>query len=292
MDENLRLKICDLGNGCWSYHHFSSEIQTRQYRSPEVIIGGKYGTSADIWSFACMIFEMATGDFLFDPRNGKNYDKDDDHLAQMMELLGRMPINQAVGGKNAKRYFDRTGHLKKIRGLNYWPLKKVLMEKYRFKEVEAAKFADFLIPCLEWDPEKRISAQKILDHPWLKEKSNYEAKMTDEEFLKYQEDQVLLKTIIEEPMQGEEMSKLAEEDPELNEGDQEDNNEDIFSDFYDEGEDPYFSGDEESNPKEYRDIAEGKNLNNSFVGPYPGNWDHLHFDKGPNPQFMHRQQIS
>lgn len=40
------------------------------------------------------------------------------------------------------------------------------------------------------------------------------------------------------------------------------------------------------NPKEYRDIAEGKNLNNSFVGPYPENWDHLHNDKGPNPQFM------
>jgi serine/threonine-protein kinase SRPK3 len=95
-----------------------------------------------------MIFEMATGDFLFDPRNGKNYDKDDDHLAQMMELIGRMPKNLAIGGKNAKRYFDRTGHLKKIRGLNYWPLKKVLMEKYRFKESEASKFADFLIPCL------------------------------------------------------------------------------------------------------------------------------------------------
>jgi serine/threonine-protein kinase SRPK3 len=81
MDETLKLKICDLGNGCWSYHHFSSEIQTRQYRSPEVITGGKYGTSADVWSMACLIFEMATGDFLFDPRNGKNYDKDDDHLA-------------------------------------------------------------------------------------------------------------------------------------------------------------------------------------------------------------------
>jgi serine/threonine-protein kinase SRPK3 len=77
----MRLKICDLGNGCWTYHHFSTEIQTRQYRSPEVIIGSNYGTSADMWSFACMIFEMATGDFLFEPRKGKNYSKDDDHLA-------------------------------------------------------------------------------------------------------------------------------------------------------------------------------------------------------------------
>jgi hypothetical protein len=48
---------------------------------------------------------------------------------------------------------------------------------------------------------------------------------------------------------------------------------------------PYFtsSDDEINNPKEHRDIAEGKNMNNSFVGPYPENWDHLHFDKGANP---------
>ena len=31
---------------------------------------------------------MITGDFLFEPRTDKVYDKDDDHLAQMMELLG------------------------------------------------------------------------------------------------------------------------------------------------------------------------------------------------------------
>lgn len=84
-----------------------------------------------------MIFEMATGDFLFEPRKGKTYGKDDDHLAQMMELLGRMPKNMAIGGRLAKKFFDRTGHLRRIRGLNYWPLKKVLVEKYKFKEKEA-----------------------------------------------------------------------------------------------------------------------------------------------------------
>jgi serine/threonine-protein kinase SRPK3 len=55
-----------------------------------------------MWSFACMIFEMATGDFLFEPRKGKTYRKNDDHLAQMMELLGRMPKNIALAGRNSK----------------------------------------------------------------------------------------------------------------------------------------------------------------------------------------------
>lgn len=52
------------------------------------MLGIDYDTSADLWSFACMIFELITGDFLFDPRKGeldKNdqpcYSKTDDHLA-------------------------------------------------------------------------------------------------------------------------------------------------------------------------------------------------------------------
>ena len=137
IDETVMVKICDMGNGCWTHHHFTPEIQTRQYRSPEVIIGADYNTSADIWSFACTIFEMITGDFLFEPRKGQNYDKDDDHLAQMMELLGRMPKNLALSGKNSKKFFDSKGHLRRISGLNFWPLKKVLVEKYRIKEDEA-----------------------------------------------------------------------------------------------------------------------------------------------------------
>ena len=72
-----------MGNACWKHHHFSQEIQTRQYRSPEVIIGVHYNETADIWSFACTIFEMLTGDFLFEPKKGPNFGKDDDHLAQV-----------------------------------------------------------------------------------------------------------------------------------------------------------------------------------------------------------------
>lgn len=102
IDDNVRVKIVDLGNACWFHHHFSTEIQTRQYRSPEVILGINYGPSADIWSFACMIFELITGDFLFEPRKGDVYSKNDDHLAQIMELLGRMPKKFAKSGRNSR----------------------------------------------------------------------------------------------------------------------------------------------------------------------------------------------
>lgn len=46
-----------------------------------------------------------------------------------MELLGRMPKKLAMSGRYSKKYFTREGSLRRIRGLQYWPLKSVLMEK-------------------------------------------------------------------------------------------------------------------------------------------------------------------
>jgi serine/threonine-protein kinase SRPK3 len=53
--ERITVKIADLGNACWTDHHFTDDIQTRQYRCPEVILGAKWGPSADIWSAACLV---------------------------------------------------------------------------------------------------------------------------------------------------------------------------------------------------------------------------------------------
>lgn len=41
--------------------HFAEEIQTRQYRSVEVLIGAGYGPAADIWSTACMVSDKEQG---------------------------------------------------------------------------------------------------------------------------------------------------------------------------------------------------------------------------------------
>ncbi|VDN38643.1 unnamed protein product [Gongylonema pulchrum] len=51
----INVKLADLGNACWTHHHFTEDIQTRQYRSLEVLIGAGYGPPADIWSTACMV---------------------------------------------------------------------------------------------------------------------------------------------------------------------------------------------------------------------------------------------
>ncbi|XVF05267.1 hypothetical protein REPUB_Repub05bG0157200 [Reevesia pubescens] len=164
---DLKCKLVDFGNACWTYKQFTNDIQTRQYRCPEVILGSKYSTSADLWSFACICFEMATGDVLFDPHSGENYDRDEDHLALMMELLGMMPRKIALSGRYSRDFFNRHGDLRHIRRLRFWPLNKVLMEKYDFSEQDAIDIADFLIPILDFVPEKRPTAAQCLSHPWV-----------------------------------------------------------------------------------------------------------------------------
>lgn len=59
--DTISVKIADLGNACWVGHHFTNDIQTRQYRSPEVILGAKWGASTDVWSMSAMVRVYAVG---------------------------------------------------------------------------------------------------------------------------------------------------------------------------------------------------------------------------------------
>ncbi len=161
------------------------DIQTRQYRSLEVIIGAGYDTSADIWSTACMAFELATGDYLFEPHAGENYDRDDDHLAHIIELLGPIPKEIALSGRLSQNLFNKRGELRNITGeresllieishkkmlflgLKPWGLVEVLTEKYEWSVEQANEFSSFLKPMLEYDPAKRATAADCLNHTWM-----------------------------------------------------------------------------------------------------------------------------
>lgn len=46
-------------------------------------------------------------------------------------------------------------------------MNKVLMEKYEFSEQDAKDLADFLVPILDFVPEKRPTAAQCLIHPWI-----------------------------------------------------------------------------------------------------------------------------
>lgn len=107
----ISIKIADLGNATPLRRHYTEDIQTRQYRSPEAITGrNDWGDTADIWSFACVIFELLTAEYLFDPQSqGELFGKDDDHCAQIIELMGPWPEDVLWGGRFSREIFDSNG---------------------------------------------------------------------------------------------------------------------------------------------------------------------------------------
>ena len=125
-----------------------------------------------------MLFELITGDYLFDPKKGKTYKKNDDHLALMTELIGEMRGDQLNYMKDSCEGWDdfymatnknQTCYkLKRIKNLKVWPLFNVLTEKYKMKEVEATLLSKFLNRMLQWSPKARASARDLLNDPWLK----------------------------------------------------------------------------------------------------------------------------
>lgn len=90
-----------------------------------------------------------------------------DHIALIIELLGKVPRKLIVAGKYSKEFFTKKGDLKHITKLKPWGLLEVLVEKYEWPQEEAAGFTDFLLPMLELMPEKRATAAECLRHPWL-----------------------------------------------------------------------------------------------------------------------------
>lgn len=134
------------------------------------------------------VFELLTGgDYLFDPASGSRYSKDDDHIAQIIELVGDFPKSLAFSGKYSPDFFNRkgtmpawpsvcsgvslmiyySGELRHIQKLRFWPLSSVLHEKYLLPKEEADLIASFLDPMLRLYPDKRAKAGEMAHHAWL-----------------------------------------------------------------------------------------------------------------------------
>ena len=111
----VSVKIADLGNATPTHRHYTEDIQTRQYRSPEAIVGRTdWGATADMWSVACVVFELLTAEYLFDPQSqGDLFGKDDDHIAQIIELLGEYGETK-WNGRFSRELFDSSGASRRL----------------------------------------------------------------------------------------------------------------------------------------------------------------------------------
>lgn len=59
------MQVIDFGSSCFEGEQVYSYIQSRFYRSPEVMLGLGYATAIDMWSLACILAELYTGYPLF-----------------------------------------------------------------------------------------------------------------------------------------------------------------------------------------------------------------------------------
>ncbi|KAL9635251.1 MAG: hypothetical protein Q9204_002683 [Flavoplaca sp. TL-2023a] len=111
---DINIKIVDFGVASWVDNHLTELIQPTSLRAPEVILRANWGPGADIWSAACVIFELLQGRVLFKGRPDPNgaWTAEEDHLAQMMELLGPLPTDLLAEGRSSGSFFDKDGTLK------------------------------------------------------------------------------------------------------------------------------------------------------------------------------------
>eukprot|EP00095_Tigriopus_kingsejongensis_P009174 snap_masked-scaffold145_size311916-processed-gene-1.4 protein:Tk09174 transcript:snap_masked-scaffold145_size311916-processed-gene-1.4-mRNA-1 annotation:"serine threonine-protein kinase" len=177
------IKIVDFGSSCQLGQRIYQYIQSRFYRSPEVLLGIPYDLSIDMWSLGCILVEMHTGEPLFSGAN------EVDQMNKIVEVLGLPPKYILDKAPKAKKFFQR------LPDGAYTLIVPKDGKKYRTPAsrklhdivgVEAGgpggrrigepghavgdylKFKDLILRMLDYDPKLRITPYYALQHNFFK----------------------------------------------------------------------------------------------------------------------------
>jgi aurora kinase len=107
---------------------------TTEYMSPEMLKGEKYTEKVDVWAMGILMFELLTGDIPFEKRATKH-----------------------------KKYKDKRN--------NQLFEKQVINKEIKYPDTLSTDAIDMMKKMLMKDPSKRISANDVLCHPWLRKQS-------------------------------------------------------------------------------------------------------------------------
>ena len=159
-DDKISISLADFGSFVEEKkkEYYDVSFGTRYYRSPENILIGKSSYSNDIWSLGCTIYEILTGEILFNPSKDKKYNRDFYHLKLINELSGDFPINFLKTTKNYKLFFDKDNQIKFDKNLNF---KNKLNDLYNYNI--PTNMIDLIKGMLIIDPKKRLSIKECLN---------------------------------------------------------------------------------------------------------------------------------
>jgi len=172
--------LIDFGSACiQSGGAMFTYVQSRFYRSPEVILGHAYTTAVDMWSLACILVELFTGHPIFAGENER------EQLTCIMEVLGVPPLPFLLKCKRRRHFFDEVETVPGSSGSATAPSDELRLEPKPFinsrgrkrnpatrslaaaTHSEDAAFLAFLGKCFVWEPGQRLTPEQALQDPWL-----------------------------------------------------------------------------------------------------------------------------
>ena len=159
------IKVIDFGSSCLENEKVYTYIQSRFYRSPEVILGMTYGIPIDMWSLGCILAELLTGYPIFPGEDER------EQLACIMEVFGPPEKHLIEKSTRKKLFFDSLGKPRvtvSSKGKRRRPSSKSLQQALKCDD-EA--FLDFIGRCLRWDPDRRIKPDDAINHEFITGKS-------------------------------------------------------------------------------------------------------------------------
>lgn len=161
----LNLKVIDFGSACFQDRRLYSYIQSRYYRAPEIVLGIPYTHAIDMWSFGCVLCELANGFPIF-PASCEG-----ELLERMVEYLGPIPSDVLSKGKRTSKFYDGNEmrhNLSKKGRQRKKPFSRSLQHFLKSAEESSDQLFFHLVSrCLEYNPSKRIVPREALDHPWM-----------------------------------------------------------------------------------------------------------------------------
>ncbi|SPN97385.1 related to putative dual specificity protein kinase pom1 [Cephalotrichum gorgonifer] len=155
------IKVIDFGSSCFESEKVYTYIQSRFYRSPEVILGMTYGLPIDMWSLGCILAELFTGVPIFPGEN------EQEQLACIMEVFGPPEKHLIEKSTRKKLFFDSMGKPRltvSSKGRRRRPSSKTLQQVLK---TDDEAFLDFIARCLRWDPDRRMKPEEAIRHEFI-----------------------------------------------------------------------------------------------------------------------------
>ncbi|ROT35309.1 hypothetical protein SODALDRAFT_61306 [Sodiomyces alkalinus F11] len=158
---HTEIKVIDFGSSCFENEKVYTYIQSRFYRSPEVILGMSYGLPIDMWSLGCILAELYTGVPIFPGED------EQEQLACIMEVFGPPEKHLIEKSTRKKPFFDSMGKPRLVlssKGRRRRPSSKTLQQVLKCDD---EPFLDFVARCLRWDPDRRLKPEDAIYHEFI-----------------------------------------------------------------------------------------------------------------------------